>query len=105
MADAQRAFQEAAWGPTLALLRSDARSPVSPNLAHDRAARAAAKERWAALNRALGEAEGAGKAWVVTDPSMREALRDAIAEQLLPLYQAFLAKWRAAPYTGAKPAG
>jgi hypothetical protein len=42
------------------------------------------------------------QAWAVPDPALRFALRDALAEQVLPLYDAFFAKYRQAPYSGAR---
>lgn len=48
---------EAAWGPLLSLLRADAREALPPNLASDRAARQAVKDKWSAVNKALGEAQ------------------------------------------------
>lgn len=56
VAEQQRAYMEAAWGPLLALLRQDAAQPVPPNLSSDRAARQATKDKWAAVNKSLGEA-------------------------------------------------
>lgn len=57
MEEHQRAYVEAAWGPLLALLRADARQPLPPNLGGDRSARQAVKDKWAAVNKALAEAE------------------------------------------------
>lgn len=53
----QQAFIEAAWGPLLSLLRQDARHPVPPNLQSDKAARQGIKDKWTAVNKALGEAQ------------------------------------------------
>lgn len=41
------------------------------------------------------------QAWAVPDAALRFALKDVLAEQLVPLYQAFYNKYKAAPYTGA----
>lgn len=163
--DLQRAYIDAAWGPLLALLRQDAAARLPPNLAGDKAARAAIKERWVAVNRALAEAsaqqvrqargramEGPGgarepgrawqaafvvlccfvpcrltrmpssespvhehmqpralvscrpapyeQAWVVPDAALRFALKDAVGEAVLPLFQAFFDKYRTVAYTG-----
>lgn len=38
--------------------------------------------------------------WAVPDPGLRYAVRDAVADQVLPLYQAFFEKYRHAAYTG-----
>lgn len=53
----RQAFVEAAWGPLLALLRQDARQPVPANLAGDKAARQGIKDKWTAVNKAMGEAQ------------------------------------------------
>ncbi|KAL4444856.1 hypothetical protein ABPG77_003906 [Micractinium sp. CCAP 211/92] len=94
----QRQYVEAAWGPLLQALRQDARQPVPPNLSTDKAARAAIKDKWGSVNKALAEA-AQQQAWAVPDATLRHALRDAVSEQLLPLYQAFYEKYRGAAYT------
>lgn len=48
---------DAAWGSLLALLRQDARQPLPPNLAGDKAARQAIKDKWTAVNKVLAEAQ------------------------------------------------
>lgn len=53
----QQQYVEAAWGSLLALLRQDARQPLPPNLAVDRAARQAVKDKWTAANKVLAEAQ------------------------------------------------
>ena len=53
----RQAFIEAAWGPLLSLLRQDARQAVPPNLQSDKAARQGIKDKWTAVNKALGEAQ------------------------------------------------
>lgn len=52
----QRLYVDAAWGPLLQMLQQDARQPVPPNLVADKAARAAIKEKWGVVNRALAAA-------------------------------------------------
>lgn len=100
MEELQASYVEAGWGPLLSLLRADARQPLPPNLGSDRAARQAVKDKWAAVNRALGEA-AAQAGWAAPDAGLRFALKDSLTEALAPLYAAFTAKYRAAPYTGA----
>lgn len=56
MEEQQRQYVEAAWGPLLQLLRQDAAQRVPPNLAGDKAARAAIKDKWGAVNKALADA-------------------------------------------------
>lgn len=94
----QQAYIEAAWGSVLLLLRQDARQAVPANLAGDKAGRAAIKEKWTAVNRALAEAT-AEQAWAVPDAALRYAVRDAVSDQLVPLYTAFHAKYKTANYT------
>lgn len=53
----QQQYVEAAWGGLLALLRQDAAQPLPPGLAGDKAARQAVKDKWAAVNKALAEAQ------------------------------------------------
>ena len=53
----QQQYVEAAWGSLLALLRQDARQPLPPNLAVDKAARQAVKDKWTAVNKVLAEAQ------------------------------------------------
>lgn len=45
------------------------------------------------------------QAWAVPDATLRDALRDALSDQLLPLFQAFHDKYRGAAYTGERGAG
>lgn len=94
----QQAFIEAAWGPLLSLLRQDARHPVPPNLQSDKAARQGIKDKWTAVNKALGEAQ-AQQGWAVPDAGLRFALKDAVGEALLPAYKAFHAKYSGQAYT------
>ncbi|KAL4425956.1 hypothetical protein ABPG75_009972 [Micractinium tetrahymenae] len=94
----QRQYTDAAWGPLLQMLRQDARQAVPPNLSADKAARAAIKDKWGAVNKALAEA-AQQQAWAVPDSTLRDALRDAVSDQLLPLYHAFYGKYRGAGYT------
>ena len=60
--------------------------------------------RWTAVNRALAELQ-AQAAWAVPDAGLRYALRDALAEELLPLYQAFFDKYKTLPFTGGRVDG
>lgn len=57
MEQQRQAFVEASWGPLLALLRQDARQPVPANLGGDKAARQGIKDKWTAVNKAMGEAQ------------------------------------------------
>ncbi|EFN57392.1 hypothetical protein CHLNCDRAFT_50911 [Chlorella variabilis] len=96
--ECQQQYVELAWGGLLSLLRQDARQGVPGGLAGDKAARQAVKDKWSAVNKMLAEAQGQ-QSWAVPDAALRFALKDALSDRLLPLYEAFWSKYRQAPYT------
>ncbi len=58
--------------------------------------KAAVKERFRVVSAALGATEAEQGGWTIPDGVLRANLRDALAEDFLPPYEAFLARNAAA---------
>jgi hypothetical protein len=43
------------------------------------------------------------QAWAVPDAALRYVVKDALSDQLMPLYEAFVNKYKGAAYTGGWP--
>uniref|UniRef100_A0A0E0LX83 Exocyst subunit Exo70 family protein n=1 Tax=Oryza punctata TaxID=4537 RepID=A0A0E0LX83_ORYPU len=81
-------YLRASWMSVLASLRDDA----SPAAAHG--GRAALKEKARSFNAAFEELYRSQTAWKVTDPQLREELRIAVSERLIPAYRSFVGRSR-----------
>uniref|UniRef100_J3MUP3 Exocyst subunit Exo70 family protein n=1 Tax=Oryza brachyantha TaxID=4533 RepID=J3MUP3_ORYBR len=78
-------YLRASWMAVLACLRDDS----SP--AHSRAA---LKDKARSFNAAFEELYRSQTAWKVTDPQLREELRIAVSERLIPAYRSFVGRSR-----------
>uniref|UniRef100_A0A0E0QLK7 Exocyst subunit Exo70 family protein n=1 Tax=Oryza rufipogon TaxID=4529 RepID=A0A0E0QLK7_ORYRU len=83
-------YLRASWMSVLASLRDDA----SPAAAHGHGGRAALKEKARSFNAAFEELYRSQTAWKVTDPQLREELRIAVSERLIPAYRSFVGRSR-----------
>uniref|UniRef100_A0A0E0CE50 Exocyst subunit Exo70 family protein n=1 Tax=Oryza meridionalis TaxID=40149 RepID=A0A0E0CE50_9ORYZ len=84
-------YLRASWMSVLASLRDDA-SPAAA--AHAHGGRAALKEKARSFNAAFEELYRSQTAWKVTDPQLREELRIAVSERLIPAYRSFVGRSR-----------
>lgn len=75
--------QEASWGP-LASLVGDAVNGEGRAWAKEKAG---IKERWREINAALTELHDAQSTWTIPDPALKANMKDAVAEDFLPLYK------------------
>ncbi|KAL5231686.1 hypothetical protein ABZP36_030462 [Zizania latifolia] len=82
-------YLRASWMSVLACLRDDS-SPASPSAAH----RSALKDKARSFNAAFEELYRSQTAWKVTDPQLREELRIAVSERLIPAYRSFVSRSR-----------
>ncbi|KAF0901080.1 hypothetical protein E2562_037646 [Oryza meyeriana var. granulata] len=79
-------YLRASWMAVLACLRDDSSPP-----AHSRAA---PKDKARSFNAAFEELYRSQTAWKVADPQLREELRIAVSERLIPAYRSFVGRSR-----------
>ncbi|KAL5221030.1 hypothetical protein ABZP36_025743 [Zizania latifolia] len=82
-------YLRASWMSVLACLRDDS-SPASPAAAH----RSVLKDKARSFNAAFEELYRSQTAWKVSDPQLREELRIAVSERLIPAYRSFVGRSR-----------
>lgn len=75
--------QEASWGPLMSLV-GDGVNGESRAWAKERSG---IKERWREVNTALTELRDAQCTWTIPDPALKANMKDAVAEDFLPLYK------------------
>lgn len=78
-------YQALAWGPLCALLAAPAK-PLD---------KAGAKARWRDVNAALGVLHESQSAWTIPDAALRANMKDAILDDVLPLYEVRLCRMAA----------
>ena len=74
-------YQALAWGPLLQLLAEPGAAGRPPD-------KAAARTRWRDVNAALALIHESQSAWTIPDVVLRANMKDAILEDVLPLYEA-----------------
>lgn len=74
-------YQALAWGPLLQLLAEPGAAGRPPD-------KAAARARWRDVNAALALIHESQSAWTIPDVVLRANMKDAILEDVLPLYEA-----------------
>uniref|UniRef100_A0A0D9XA39 Exocyst subunit Exo70 family protein n=1 Tax=Leersia perrieri TaxID=77586 RepID=A0A0D9XA39_9ORYZ len=79
-------YLRASWMAILSSLRDDGASTAT--------ATATAKEKARIFNAAFEEAYRSQTAWKVADPQLREELRIAVSERLIPAYRSFVGRAR-----------
>lgn len=90
-------YLRASWIAVLSYLRDDS-SPSSPSAAH----RAVLKDKARSFNAAFEELYRSQSSWKVTDPQLREELRIAVSERLIPAYRSFLGRSRTQLESGSR---
>jgi hypothetical protein len=75
--------QEASWGPLMSLV-GDGVNGENHAWAKERSG---IKERWREVNTALTELRDAQCTWTIPDPALKANMKDAVAEDFLPLYK------------------
>ncbi|EIE20659.1 Exo70 exocyst complex subunit [Coccomyxa subellipsoidea C-169] len=90
-------YQESSWGPLMALV-GDGVNGEGRAWAKEKAG---IKERWREINTALTELRDAQCTWTIPDPALKANMKDAVAEDFLPLYKMFMEKYNpeATPFT------
>lgn len=76
-------MQESSWGPLMALV-GDGVNGEGRAWAKEKAG---IKERWREINTALTELRDAQCTWTIPDPALKANMKDAVAEDFLPLYK------------------
>ncbi|KAK9821134.1 hypothetical protein WJX81_005577 [Elliptochloris bilobata] len=82
-------YQALAWGPLQALL-----AEPPGGRAMDKAG---VKARWRDVNAALGVLHESQSAWTIPDAALRANMKDALLDDVLPLYEVFVEQYSAAP--------
>ncbi|KAK9901547.1 hypothetical protein WJX75_001553 [Coccomyxa subellipsoidea] len=82
-------YQEASWGPLMSLVGHGVNGE-SHAWAKERSG---IKERWREVNTALTELRDAQCTWTIPDPALKANMKDAVAEDFLPLYKMFMEKY------------
>lgn len=75
--------QEASWGPLMSLvgegINGEGRAWAKE--------KAGIKERWREINTALTELRDAQTTWTIPDAALKANMKDAVAEDFLPVYK------------------
>lgn len=96
-----KSYEELAASALLGILQADLRQPAPANVTSDKAARQACKDRWTAVNAAVLELLGQA-GWAVPDAALRYSIKDALADAVVPLYEALLTKYRSVPFSESR---
>lgn len=89
-------YVKTAWERVFACLRDE-------GITHSGASRVVMKDRFKSFNLTFEEACRAQSGWVVPDPQLREDLRIAIADKLIPAYQEFMSRFGIYLQAGSQP--
>ncbi|BDA42170.1 Exocyst complex component EXO70A1 [Coccomyxa sp. Obi] len=90
-------YQEASWGPLMSLVGEGVNGEGRAWAKE----KAGIKERWREINTALTELRDAQCTWTIPDPALKANMKDAVAEDFLPVYKMFMEKYNpeATPFT------
>ncbi|CAM0950081.1 unnamed protein product [Alopecurus aequalis] len=90
-------YKRVAWGKVVQILSvqgaSSSATSAPSDLSNSGVSRAMIKERFKSFNMQFGELHAKQSLWTIPDQELRETLRLAIAEVLLPAYRSFVTRY------------